>query len=890
MKATLRAFIQKSTLMVTAFILAVSTLTAAMPFVLSQDTAAISFGDTIVRAGATQGWSTSGSTAGGTASFVQDANAPLGFGALELKTTASSSAKARYVKSASNIKLDDVKSGLSYSTKQVSASFSAGLPAYQLEMCLSGTYFFGACLSGYTTLTYEPYASEGNSAVQNNVWQTWNVSGGKFYSSKSVGSIQGSAGSPVYTLSQILGEFPNARVTTVGLNVGGSNPSYTVLADNLNFGGKTYDFEPVAPTPELVGIDAYYVKNTYKGIGVDIKTKYLTDATSVEVKVDRTTGGPVTKTAKLPVLNALNTGSSASVTAPIVIQQGSYNEAGSSSWNQPTATWNSITTPTNVTVTIAYGNGSTLVKSLPLGATAGPFATLAEVMPLDVTDPNFAIESPVNGSFVSGTQTIEARISDTENDITKVLMGIPGEASSRSWTPVSLNSKITKNGDIFSTDFDTTTVADGPAYVVLRGTDAAGNTRYWNNNAGNRQHVFTVDNTDPTLKVNLNRTSYVTSGATVGPNQVPEIEAADLNFDRVDVIKNGTVVNSWTRNGVYTERRAKIGFLAQGTYTIRAYDAAGNTSEDFVITIDKTGPVTEVTNATVLGDTVTVEGTVSDTTNLRYYYCWLTTNQTITVDGHTFTPGQEVKLNNNADSTRNAACNTTWANGNNDFSGVLGGFNIPNVPDGSYTVNLVAYDLAGNNNAASPATYTFTLDRTAPAVAITSVTAGLISGTADLDATIILTIDGVDTLPFTPAADGTWAYVVDPAFGEGAHTVVATAYDAVGNERIATSSFTVLAPASEDEDEPEVAVNPQGITFPPAFNPGAPDVQGDSTDNGAAVEGDSTEKTPAQAVNSDANQGKLLGLAWYWWLLILAAAAVLAWWIIAAVRRRNADA
>ncbi len=153
-------------------------------------------------------------------------------------------------------------------------------------------------------------------------------------------------------------------------------------------------------------------------------------------------------------------------------------------------------------------------------------------------------------------------------------------------------------------------------------------------------------------------------------------------------------------------------------FAFSACDAAGNCSAystPFVITYDKTIPDTVITGATVLGNTLSFEGSVSDI-HLNYYYCYLTTNQTIVVDGHTFTPGQEVRLNGNADSSRNGACSTTWAGGVTSFTGVIGGFTIPGVPDGDYTINLVAHDLAGNHNAASPAQYVLTINRTVPPV------------------------------------------------------------------------------------------------------------------------------------------------------------------------------
>ena len=116
---------------------------------------------------------------------------------------------------------------------------------------------------------------------------------------------------------------------------------------------------------------------------------------------------------------------------------------------------------------------------------------------VDRTAPKFSIESPANGQPVSGTIVLDAKITD-DSDITKVLMNIGG--ISRSWTNGS-SSTITRTDDVFSTTVDTSILPEGPVYVTLRGTDGAGNTRYWNNNAKNRQHVFYVDRTAPAIAI-----------------------------------------------------------------------------------------------------------------------------------------------------------------------------------------------------------------------------------------------------------------------------------------------------------------------------------------------------------------------------------------------------
>ena len=144
----------------------------------------------------------------------------------------------------------------------------------------------------------------------------------------------------------------------------------------------------LAVTPSIAKLDTYFVKSNYKGIATDITVNNLTDANGVKVEVSRAIDGSIVKTAETSVLNALNTGSSATVTAPIVIQSGSYSEIESNSWSMPAGSpWTSATTPTSVTVTITRDGGDDLVATKTINPTMGPFATLAEVMPAPAPAP-----------------------------------------------------------------------------------------------------------------------------------------------------------------------------------------------------------------------------------------------------------------------------------------------------------------------------------------------------------------------------------------------------------------------------------------------------------------------------------------------------------------------
>lgn len=186
----------------------------------------------------TQGWSTADTRPGGAVDFVADATAPSGAGALQLTTDLTTAAKAQYMHEA-NTPLADVNE-LSYWTKQNSGPPVAD-PSYQLAVNLNGT-------SGFTTLVYEPYW---NGAVTPGIWQNWDVSSGRFWSSNTVtcsgGTIVGTPGGPAtYTLTEVETLCPDAAVTGFGVNVGTYNPGYDVETDLVDFNGTVYDFEPYA--------------------------------------------------------------------------------------------------------------------------------------------------------------------------------------------------------------------------------------------------------------------------------------------------------------------------------------------------------------------------------------------------------------------------------------------------------------------------------------------------------------------------------------------------------------------------------------------------------------------------------------------------------------------
>jgi hypothetical protein len=209
----------------------------------------------VVRPSNTQGWvSNSGpaeTRSNGHFAFIADVTSPLPSGALQLTTGAATGSplqdKVQYMHAATT-PLAAVAT-LAYSTKQNSASFASGDPSYQLPVCFYGATPAGCVASpnvggkSFGTFVYEPYVDQGNAAVVNGIWQSWNVSGGKFWSSKTEGAVIASQGAFTYTLAQLKSDFPNAVVVGYGVDVGSNNPNYNTEVDKLVFNDVTYNFE-----------------------------------------------------------------------------------------------------------------------------------------------------------------------------------------------------------------------------------------------------------------------------------------------------------------------------------------------------------------------------------------------------------------------------------------------------------------------------------------------------------------------------------------------------------------------------------------------------------------------------------------------------------------------
>ena len=147
--------------------------------------------------------------------------------------------------------------------------------------------------------------------------------------------------------------------------------------------------------------------------------------------------------------------------------------------------------------------------------------------------------------------------------------------------------------------------------------------------------------------------------------------------------------------------------------------------------------------------------------------------------------------------------------------------------------------------------------------------------------------------------EGNWYWQVRAGNGSGvwsawsAINLVTTDYTgpAIVFTHVVVTQDPNAAPGSDDGDDTNTnlpsAVGPAG-NVAAVLGLDSTNTGDDTTQGTEGVEGTSTEKNLAAAVDTDSTDGTVLGMAWYWWLLILAALATLIWWIIASIRNRAA--
>lgn len=166
---------------------------------------------------------------------------------------------------------------------------------------------------------------------------------------------------------------------TVASNSGGDVVDVTNLAVN----GDEVTLPGTITTEEFVTVDG-----SYKGISVGFRTEDFGTASAVTVTLERADGSTVVKTANQGVLDIINqdTVGGDQLTAPFVIQEGTFTEAGDTTyWNPAPASWDTNTTPVKVTIEVTDENGTVTAINNIFNEGAPSWPTYVSLLPASVT-------------------------------------------------------------------------------------------------------------------------------------------------------------------------------------------------------------------------------------------------------------------------------------------------------------------------------------------------------------------------------------------------------------------------------------------------------------------------------------------------------------------------
>lgn len=295
MKLTMRAAAKKVTLITTAFVLAVSTLTAAVPFILSKNAGAVSA--ITVTPDSNQGWAgIDDNGQGGSLSFVNGpVTAPLGSGSAQLSVSTSSQGYLLAKSAYGGLKLSDLTT-LSYDA-YIQQGNNTIVPSLQFNIVANAS----TDTSWQGRLVYEPYQG---STVTDGVWQSHNALAGKWWFSKPASFGGSCPQSSPCTIDQIVELYPNAGVSQgqplVAFKAGsGWNTPFVGNIDNFKINSDVYNFEPITfSTPtNLQPLDGSAVNDP----NFSMSWNAVAGATVYEYRtsnslVDATTLGPIAYT------------------------------------------------------------------------------------------------------------------------------------------------------------------------------------------------------------------------------------------------------------------------------------------------------------------------------------------------------------------------------------------------------------------------------------------------------------------------------------------------------------------------------------------------------------------------------------------------------------------
>jgi hypothetical protein len=410
-------------------------------------------------------------------------------------------------------------------------------------------------------------------------------------------------------------------------------------------------------------------------------------------------------------------------------------------------------------------------------ASVGFSSWLARLLSFRVDNVGPAVTQVDPGANLRGTITLTANASDGDSGIQSVQFQ-GAAAGTGAWANVGAPELTAP----YQISVDTTPTPDGLYDLRAVATDFAGNVTASAVVANRR-----VDNTAPTAAVtfpaegapygsarwaagcNPDGLCGTVSDAGSGPNTVEvsvRRSSTGLYWNGTSFASSTEVFRPATRSGTsWTMGLAFGSFPGDGTYTARARstDVAGNSGigATRTFTVDTVAPSTSITSGPASPTSSTSAQLAFSSSEAGTFECRR--------DGAAF-----------------AACTSPIS-----YSGLA---------EGTHTVEVRATDTAGNTDA-SPASYSWFVDRTGPSVGVTAPAAGSsVHGVASLAANatdndqvagVQFKVDGVNAGAEDTSAPFTGSFN-SRLYTAGTHTVSAVARDRVGNTTTSTQvGFTV---------------------------------------------------------------------------------------------------
>jgi RHS repeat-associated protein len=416
---------------------------------------------------------------------------------------------------------------------------------------------------------------------------------------------------------------------------------------------------------------------------------------------------------------------------------------------------------------------------------AGNTANASVHFTIDFTPPSVSITGVTDGELRNSPATISFEATDANADTLAAVLD-----------------------DVTALTSGGTVSAEGEHEIVVTATDKAGN-------SATETVGFTVDSTAPAIQI-----AGVAAGETRNTAVTITFSATDSHFKQVSATVDGSPISSG--DTVSNEGNHLL--------LVTAEDDAGNTaSEERSFTLDFTDPVitiSGVSNGEKLNFEVTITFSASD---LHFKQV------TATLNGNPFTSGGTVStanlytlivtaedLGGNIESEQRIF-QLDFSGPTIEIAGVTEGEItriVPVIPtfqandplldtvaatlngqsftsgtqvtaEGSYELVVTARDLADNSTIR---VVHFSIDQTAPAVAITGVVEGELRNSP---ATISYTVDDLNLDTVNARVDGATFASGGTVSGSGVHSISITATDKAGNQTVEQRSFTIdsTAPA-----------------------------------------------------------------------------------------------